>query len=1626
MDNDFDESWNEYTHMLFAVDDNQKILGTFFKKGDFDFNNKTIQGDNIMWIYIQNENEYDFDHDLNPPTNDIKYLFHRDFTDSIKTNEKIYFVKSITYNDKQELNVTYITYEEKQNEITKLSATSRDPKQTTENLKNEIANALKSLEESIKEIETAKSKYKQTKGGAKYFSKNEDGKFNKEEFNKMEILVNKFKTFVDAFITHPVMLKLNSLEKKQFDYLFGITDTKKNNISININYIENVAQVNDSTQIKDIILKILFFHFNITYNHTNKDMIKELNKIVEDINKQNKSILLGESPSNIRIHIKDLANGFINIVSKMKDIINNPAKYYHTINDVFDNIVKSVIEINTIFRKLHELDMSNGKIQINIMDILNSMDTGNEDFIKKLNEYIQENISDKILTYVKINNFKHTIGEQSKWNKRFDILLNSKGIPPFLNNMIVKYNDINEAYNYDRPDAKYYDNSNQLYKYPKQYLFGKFTKIFPPNMSNPDIATQMPQIVAKVKSGNPVFVMGYGASGSGKTSSLIYFKDGEEGKKEGIVIDICKQICNGSFNTIELTTQELFSKNTEQENENDETKQNYDNCHKNDSYINCKSEKYIYKYESGKFIFENFEGNNEVTHHPYRNPNNEDNKQHEFAKTIEYLIDKDRLVKATTNNPQSSRSHSFAFIKFYNKPGANSDTTVPNGYLIVGDFAGVENTFNCESTLTIKDLLNIENSEDKTNPPKLYYGGYDTDKYKETATNIIKNYINFLNNNNNNNKSIKKRQEVISKIFSMSSKNISNDYKNIAESKNKLLSEEEIKKVYDNVYSSGDILTSILEEFKDDIISNAELIIKNKIINNNITNEQIYNIYNYDDKNKVFADDSNVNDNRYVNIAVFKEYKKIYDLNNNFNSEYNTVYDESINNYYKLKNFETVNKILKKYSTTKIEPEFAGLRDSIYAYNVKENIRKKTEYMKDYIDLYKKMQQKKEEAKRIAQAKRIADEKAQAKQIAYQAKQIEDEAKAKRIADAEAEKLKAQEEKRLADEKKRKEDEAIRKAQEEKEEKDKYLEFQKRKIDEKYFLNFVDNIIYPKYAKTFYEMVKLTVKKGPEHNMPFVYNTQDTSYSEDVFKEDFKRWISNILNILKINFIDETLNINMQVFGNYTLDDIFKIINTNNFDSIKSTSIDSNEKNISEKYETFNVIVEDLSIQRNEGRNDDSINNIMSAIGQIKRKLYGETYGSEYYLKTEVINMFNNFKTNKPNINNIENEINTMLKHLIKTKERKVELEDIEKYKFFIDLFSNKSKSFKKTKPFTYNIKKIKTSQDSIVDELRKVFESILKRLEKGKLVCNNRTNEGEFINKSLQDMREDIKNIFYQKQEDILYISPDYVNLCLEKYCPTHSDCFKKETTTQGDNLTIKSDIFKKIFEFLKQNREYSVNDFYNDILISVFCVVNISPGANNPPPVPYIDINELKIALKKFEKEYTDNISIKDYVIPQPIKTELITQLNKTYYKIKGSNVVDDTSEYTDEHTFNELQVSSIMQFKIDNTKNKTVFESIFNDVGDDLTDYLKNKSLISQIHENNKYTNQKIIEYIKKLIESIDNNNAISAIGTLEFLDQISKYHTTQTICFLEPEQGITSEYQDIYDADGNFLLEDNNKK
>jgi hypothetical protein len=1068
----------------------------------------------------------------------------------------------------------------------------------------------------------------------------------------------------------------------------------------------------------------------------------KINEYDEQIKKNtadNMKIYTGLSikPKQI-IHIKYLATVFKNIVLKLKeDIQRSDKSNIDIVNDVFYIIVQHIEKINAKFEK--QYDIKDGKTT-QLLNIVKNLEKNNPDFIQIFEKFVKDNVSDKILTFVKINNFNHgKILGDSNWNKRFDVLLNSiTNLNPTYNTMVVKYNDI---------DQPYYDNNeNELGGipdniYPKTYLFGKFSQIFPPDMKNSEIADQMTQIVEKVKGGKPVFIMGYGASGSGKTSSLIHLKKVDKITKEiiyeeqGIIVDMCKQICEGDddgFNKIVLNTEELFESN-------ELNNAPFANCQKEGKdgkegkeLNNCKSNEYIFTYDKDKkdFEMEPNDQQNYETKHPYREPGPIGTK---FGEILKYLIDDDRLVKATTNNPQSSRSHSFAFIKFIRE----SDPT-KNGYLIVGDFAGVENTFNCDNIVTIRDFLNIRKNENET-----YYGGAEKNNTKKTRKQIAKELEEKLK---------------VSRLFE----------------------EEQQRKIRE------------------------ELRVKEK----------------------------------------------------------------------------------QELDARRIQNDLA---------------RKKQQ------ELLEKTQRDKIIAQQAADVKTAADTKIYMELLS---------------------------------------------------------QLSKREINENYLNNQID-ALYNKYKEA------LSDKMNTRSQFKF---------DDDALTKILYEWIFNILGVEWIDD-NENLNINMEAFKETRYDDMIrqlsasikkcKIIDTYDStkdnikkldnDYIKYEKVNKNPFNNTSKFKDYNAIWKRLLTSY---ENDIFLKQIDKYKGQ---------YGTSEEDMLETIN--ENLKTDE--YNEKRNEI-LLNKHP----------------------FTNTYMQSYNTGIGSLNVIEIFNIENAILGDIAIVLSNFENRLTHGRETCNYRRYEGYFINQSLQEMRQDIKNIFYEKQRDNIFISPDYVNLCLEKYCPTHSDCFKKD---RQPDMSIKSVVFNKIFNYLKTNGYFTQQQeeqkkFYQDILISVFCVFNISRSANNPPTVPYIDINELKIALKKFEKEY------KESKITDDVKSELIMNLKKIYYKIKGT-LFDENASYANENKFDENKTSSIQLFIVNKTN---LFDLIYHN---------KNNNILSKL---NSAPKKEDITYIKKFIETIDNSNAISAIGTLEFLDQISKYYTTQTICFLEEGQVKPPDYKEIYNADGEFIL------
>lgn len=1489
----WNDDWNEYKDILFVVDENQKILGTFFSKTYFTFDVKEkITGSGIMWLPTRNENEYDFDIVVVPPDN-IKYLFHRDLTGNIK---KIYEVTEYKKYDETTIEFDSV----KEYIIQEPSTQEYLSKKTKTDLLTDISTAHSLLENNLNSL--------LQKGGAPERFGIKGVEFNDEEFKIMENLVNDFEKFVDAFITYPTVLKLNSLSVDQVNKLFGRNDSK-NNIDINID-----NKIADSMKVKDGIFEFLFYKLNINYEHGNPKMITDvLNEFHNKINKEQREksieisnkiqiykdflqqIEISNEPSvksiNTIFHIKHLATLFTEmVISLKKDITASSQSNINIINDVFDIIVDNIKKISNAFQNDISISASNIKINKQLLYIIKSLETNNINFITSFEKCIKDNVSDKIITFVKINNFGHNFKtekyEVSTWNQRFNVLLNSiSDITPTLNTMIVKYNDINVSYDYDNPDSAYYDNENK-YKYTKQYLFGKFTKIFPPNMKNPDIAKQMKQIVEKVKGGKPVFIMGYGASGSGKTSSLINLKQvvkDEQGNPieihtPGIIIDMCKQICQGDdgFKQIMLNTEELF--------QNDENNpETYDNCRPEDKISNCVSNTYTYNYDQDneKFV----ESNNSedyATKHSYRKPG--DIPKEDFGKLLEYLIDNDRLVKATTNNPQSSRSHSFAFIKFIR------ESEPKNGYLIVGDFAGVENTFNCNNIVTIRDFLNIKN----TKTDKTYYGG-DRD-FTEYVGAVIKTYINEITSVNN----IRK--------YSTNLQKFNNHFKSDIKSNNQSIPTSTIESKIDFLKNNEKDVNAVLGKYVTELYGHGEMSIKN-----------------YFEKQE----------EQSIRTQLTREQK-----------QQKRAREET----------KRIAKLLQEEAERKTKQEAIIAEKTLKAGTAKAN------------------------KERLAEQNRIAK----------------------------------QEQERLAEENR------IAIQEQKDKENAEYIEFAKKEINENYLLDQI-NVIYDKYKTTLLNTM----------NSPKKLNEPDR-LNEAGIKTYFYDFINNTL---KSTFINNDLTINMEIFSKYQIDDMYAMINTM-INSIKIQTIDQLVNDVNElntKYITYEEITRSPYSTDSWNRNWQSMINNYSNESKYKSAKF----------KSHINNYINKKKFSSTNIES-DAIFQKFIDNFVITEDYIKERSEKMNSHLFTDEYLKTTKTdLVFNKKINENVKNIFNLENEILEKVKLILQNIVNRLKQGEQICVHRRYEGYFINQSLQEMREDIKNIFYEKQRDSIFISPDYVNLCLEKYCPTHSDCFNKGTILDG--VSIKSVIFKKIFQFLSKN-EYFVDvetpentppikqdtlinvlktqKFYQDILVSVFCVFNISRSANNPPSVPYIDINELKIALKKYEKsleKYKKNKTYGVYITEfQNNLIELKTNLKKTYYKITGKilgvggdgsdDENDTTKSIKNEHSFNEIQTSSIQQLIFEN---KNLFEYIFTD----------NNSIVNNLKPS--YTLRPTdFRFFNKLIECIDNNNAISAIGTLEFLDQISKYHTTNTICFLDQDINInTSDYLPIYDKDGVFNPEFN---
>lgn len=362
-----------------------------------------------------------------------------------------------------------------------------------------------------------------------------------------------------------------------------------------------------------------------------------------------------------------------------------------------------------------------------------------KDALKVLKELVRKKNSDNILTYIKFRN-----DNDDYYNPRYNFLLDQhkNGEDNESRSMVVQY-----ANN----DIPYYNSRNEKINdvsYNEQYTFGNFTKIFEPKLTNEEVAESMSEIIYKLNKNKTVFIMGYGASGAGKTSTLIQLnitKSGGPIKQPGILIELCKAFIKNKkgkqVTGIELRIQELYNDFFKQAPNNDKGSKpqihDYPKDSPQDPQQDPQQEWLQFKYDDNSIKLQQ-----EYTHtmsHSYaameldestktklgikEEENNNKiiykrnfEKNSEMADVIDFLVNYDRLIKATTNNDESSRSHVIVYVRF------KIDKKKETPCLIVGDFAGVENEFKCDQEMVKNQFLNIKMPKKKIESEPFFYG----------------------------------------------------------------------------------------------------------------------------------------------------------------------------------------------------------------------------------------------------------------------------------------------------------------------------------------------------------------------------------------------------------------------------------------------------------------------------------------------------------------------------------------------------------------------------------------------------------------------------------------------------------------------------------------------------------------------------------------------------------------------------------------------------------------------------------------------------------------------------------------------------------------------------------------
>jgi hypothetical protein len=1498
-----------------------------------------------------------------------------------------------------------------------------------------------------------------------------------------------FKKYVYFLLTQPFYFKLNALTPTMLtkikSYILSIPNTSFDQHILQpftkfayVEYNVNIPNDTDLSKDGDLIQNLSGL---IAHSISTDTVSNFASQIKKDTN--NYKQLTNTAPTNYYIHIFR----FIELIEKQ---IENTQTLYPSATSPLPEHVTFFIgyALNKIYEHMQHVTP--------IFDLLSSVDKiliqdkSQSQQQKPLKVYIDDYVSSQnrtdVITYLKINSTEpEGLSGNKPWNQRYDIRLKPSSLAsesrqkfnamilgykmyttPFYKQIIygkdtkktiVAVDGLDGIVTYKTSALGALKEIEKVNKYDKYYLFGNYENIFPlynintgEKESNLENAKNMTAIIEQICTDNkPVFLLGYGASGSGKTSSLIYFnKSKKEEDKNGIVIHLCKVIIaklNASVKTVDsvkVVVKEFYMTNDLKH-------------HKSDEYV----------FDTDLNIIN---GNIGKTMHAYHvNMNKPVEEFKNMGQVLKQLVDVDRYVKATTNNPQSSRSHVLVFIQFC----SNEPDKYPIRNLIIGDFAGKENEFQCANTDTVVAFLNtkIDNSESKYQGYPFYSaqikggdGKYENDptdkiqgetgmirtrKYisSAAATHTVYNFEKPFESGHFIKPDIIQNQEQEEKyIISAMNYQLNRLFK-IEENTN-----TDIYTRLLNVDVVGQLYTQLLLPDKEaqrqkgqgvkqslpSIHPGIGLIDKYSLVRTEKTDDTAVDImirnmctdFNnaMDKKGKLSCQDV-----LYLSFLTDYSTKAVevtsYDIRHII-SQINNLYGNNIE--INIDKYESDIEIM--HSTFSIILKTALM---IYIYSNTSDANTRSNIFNGYI---KNAQLTFTSPLSPTETKEYKSQspKIRARDILVRNRTLSNEMIDQLSNGSNDYTL----------------DSAIQMVQEI------YHKLSLHTVPFKYYQK--DEIILSddkRPAKimniefivpTPFDIIELLsisiVFKidGPSQNallVPAYYGFPVLAGEENGHIQMLKQLILEELfevescttippstfTALRLGLPLTTENNKtemkrLSMAGNkftYPPSSNINVINEYKFVDTEYASILERSKISVKKYsepwdydKTFVSTINNMIyfISKKPTNNDISKTNIVSpflcsqitddVVRQLLEKFSTDNETNKYSIVVtnpdKIPTFTDRFDRNTPKPIPILKTftIESLSAHIMKTR-----------FDFLFPFFEIKGGDYCKTKTKTacsHNyVKELKYILDSlrvgfnadlspIVDDMHKYIDYINKsrniitetmvRLKYGQQVCENRVIEGKYINSSLDQIRAAIKYILNKKHEnsDALFHSPDFIDICLQSYCPSGINCFN---TSSIDNAP--ESLIDEIYKHISPTKDK--DQFYKDIVISVFGVFNVSRLADNPPLVPYIDINHLKQIYYNNDSEYSE-------------KYPLLWALH-------------ELKEQIEKLPKQQIQMLPLIEYITDDADKKdtklALIDALMALIDVAIADYKVNNEDADILSKARKSISSYFMNTLKEIIEAIDIHNAASTIGTLEFLDQLAKFNSVNNLCYKNTEVDTT---------------------